>query len=127
METSNKFSYGALLFLLVLTMLLSVITMSVCFSIKGAIPAESGGGDVPAVAKVDGTTSSTESTTTAKSSLYILCEEEGAIVVKSGGETLRTLGTPAAFLPEADRALLAAGIEIESDEQLAAAIQDYEN
>lgn len=127
METSNKFSYGALLFLLVLTMLLSVITMSVCFSIKGTIPTDTGGDDVPAAAKVGGTTSSAESTTTAKTSMYMICEEDGAIVVKSGGETVRTLSTPAAFLPEKDRELLAAGIGIESDEALIAAIQDYEN
>lgn len=121
METTNKFTLGILFFLLLFVIVLSVITMSVCFSIKDgiAVQAEQTSGGLPANADVD------DKPSDAKTAIYVLCESEGIIAVKdANGEIVRTVNSYTAFMPEADREALKAGIPVYSEAELASLIED---
>ena len=127
METTNRFAAGMIALLSIIAVVLAVITMSVCFSIKAAVEANSGGKeDAVAAAATDG--KAPDGTTESKKALYRVISDNGTIAVKDGeGKTTRTLNVPVAFLPESDREALRNGIEIFSEAELEALIQDYEN
>lgn len=122
MDTSNKLTSGAFFLLMLFVLILSVITVVVCFSIKDSVAVSADGTkDVAAVATLD-------SDTPAESPkvIYTLCVSDGVIAVKNaGGEVVRTLDTYVAFLPDSDREALNAGIPVYSEAELAALIEDY--
>ena len=127
METTNRFAAGMIALLSIIAVILAVITMSVCFSIKAAIEAGVDSKD-DAVAAAATNKDTPESTTENKKVLYKLISEDGVISVKDGdGKTFRTLNVPTAFLPEADRDALEKGIEVFSESELNALIEDYAN
>ena len=127
MEATNRFAAGMIALLSVVAVVLAVITMSVCFSIKAKVEANADSKD-DAVAVAATNQNVPDSTTESKKALYRLVSEDGIISVKDGeGKTLRTLNVPTAFLPEEDRNALKEGIEVFSEAELAALIGDYEN
>ncbi|MBR6051395.1 MAG: hypothetical protein IKP68_09380 [Clostridia bacterium] len=54
--------------------------------------------------------------------------EEGYVVVRdAGGTVVKTLGTPVRFMTDGDREYFAAGVEIFTDDELAAICDDFGN
>ena len=128
METTNRFAAGMIALLSVIAVILAVITMSVCFSIKSAIEAGVDNDDDAVAAAAATNKNVPDSTTENKKVLYRLVAEDGMISVKDvDGQTLRTLNVPTAFLPEEDRDALKSGIEVFSESELLALIEDYAN
>ncbi len=123
-NATSKITFGAVVMLLIIAVVLSAISVSVCFSIKNSVTAgkEENTEDIPVIAPVDGTTSS-ENT---KKLLYRVCDVDGVITVKnSSGSIVRTLDVRTAFLPEEDQKALRDGIEIFSESELTELIGDY--
>lgn len=127
METANKFAAGMIALLSVTAVVLAVITMSVCFSIKATVEASAGkNDDAVAAAATDKTEQISDAD--AKKALYKVVSDNGLIAVKDAdGKTLSVLKTQVRFLSEFDRERLKNGIEVFSDEELEAIVQDYEN
>lgn len=127
METANRFAAGMIALLSVVAVIIAVITMSVCFSIKATVEASAGKpDDAVAAAATDKTATKNDGET--KKALYKLISEDGVIAVKDAdGKTVRTLVTQVKFLTDNDRELLNRGIEVFSDEELETLVQDYEN
>ena len=125
MENASKITFGAVVLLLLVAIVLSAISVSVGFSIKNSVKAAGKNNvteDVPANANVDGTSS----TAGEKKAIYRVCSESGTVVVKNAvGKTVKTLDIRLSFLPEADRAALEKGIDIFTDGELSALIADY--
>lgn len=123
-NATSKITFGAVVMLLIIAVVLSAISVSVCFSIKNSVTAgkEENAEDIPVIAPGDGTTSS-ENT---KKLLYRVCDVDGVITVKnSSGSIVRTLDVRTAFLPEEDQKALRDGIEIFSESELTELIGDY--
>ena len=123
-NATSKITFGAVVMLLIIAVVLSAISVSVCFSIKNSVTAgkEENMEDIPVIAPGDGTTSS-ENT---KKLLYRVCDVDGVITVKnSSGSIVRTLDVRTAFLPEEDQKALRDGIEIFSESELTELIGDY--
>ena len=123
-NATSKITFGAVVMLLIIAVVLSAISVSVCFSIKNSVTAgkEENTEDIPVIAPGDGTTSS-ENT---KKLLYRVCDVDGVITVKnSSGSIVRTLDIRTAFLPEEDQKALRDGIEIFSESELTELIGDY--
>lgn len=123
-NATGKITFGAVVMLLIIAVVLSAISVSVCFSIKNSVVAgkEENTKDIPVIASGDGTTSS-ENT---KKLRYTMCDVDGVITVKSSdGSIVRTLDVRTAFLPEEDKKALKNGIEIFSESELAELIGDY--
>ena len=59
---------------------------------------------------------------------YLVRESDGIVAVYSGvsGELITAIDYPVAGLPRADRDLLSDGIAVESDDELAMLIEDYQ-
>ena len=125
MENASKITFGAVVLLLLVAIVLSAISVSVGFSIKNSVKAAGKNNvteDVPANANVVGTSS----TAGEKKAIYRVCSESGTVVVKNAaGKTVKTLDIRLSFLPEADRAALEKGIDIFTDGELSALIADY--
>lgn len=118
METSNKLTSGAIMLVMLFLLILSVITVMVCFSIKnGLSPGEQVTdtlNNVPANAEPH-----------EKAVVYKVVSENGKLTVKdSGGNNLRVIHTYIELLPPIDREALAEGIPLYSDEELASFIED---
>ena len=123
-NATSKITFGAVVMLLIIAVVLSAISVSVCFSIKDSVTAgkEENTEDIPGIAPGDGTTSS-ENT---KKLLYRVCDVDGVRTVKnSSGSIVRTLDVRTAFLPEEDQKALRDGIEIFSESELTELIGDY--
>ena len=123
-NATSKITFGAVVMLLIIAVVLSAISVSVCFSIKNSVTAgkEENTEDIPVIAPGGGTTSS-ENT---KKLLYRVCDVDGVITVKnSSGSIVRTLDVRTAFLPEEDQKALRDGIEIFSESELTELIGDY--
>ena len=123
-NATSKITFGAVVMLLIIAVVLSAISVSVCFSIKNSVTAgkEENTEDIPEINPGDGTTSS-ENT---KKLLYRVCDVDGVITVKnSSGSIVRTLDVRTAFLPEEDQKALRDGIEIFSESELTELIGDY--
>ncbi len=123
-NATSKITFGAVVMLLIIAVVLSAISVSVCFSIKNSVTAgkEENTEDISVIAPGDGTTSS-ENT---KELLYRVCDVDGVITVKnSSGSIVRTLDVRTAFLPEEDQKALRDGIEIFSESELTELIGDY--
>ena len=123
-NATSKITFGAVVMLLIIAVVLSAISVSVCFSIKNSVTAgkEENTEDIPVIDPGDGTTSS-ENT---KKLLYRVCDVDGVITVKnSSGSIVRTLDVRTAFLPEEDQKALRDGIEIFSESELTELIGDY--
>ena len=123
-NATSKITFGAVVMLLIIAVVLSAISVSVCFSIKNSVTAgkEENTEDIPVIAPGDGTTSS-ENT---KKLLYRVCDVDCVITVKnSSGSIVRTLDVRTAFLPEEDQKALRDGIEIFSESELTELIGDY--
>ena len=59
---------------------------------------------------------------------YLVRESGGIVAVYSGqsGELITSIDYPVAGLPRADRVLLSEGIAVESDDELAMLLEDYQ-
>ena len=59
---------------------------------------------------------------------YLVRESDGIVAVYSGvsGELITSIDDPVAGLPRADRDLLSDGIAVESDDELAMLLEDYQ-
>ena len=59
---------------------------------------------------------------------YLVRESDGIVAVYSGvsGELITAIDYPVAGLPRADRDLLSDGIAVESDDELAMLLEDYQ-
>ena len=62
--------------------------------------------------------------TEASAAVYLMREVDGRVVVFKGDEVYLSTGTRASDLPKSDRERLARGIEIYSDEELKALVED---
>lgn len=125
MDSSSKFTSGFLMLMLLLTIVVSVVTMSVCLSIKGTVN-KARTDSLEAIAALSSATEEKPKEETPV--VYTVFESGGRIVVKtSDGEVVREVDCFVAFLPESDRNALRAGIEISGEKALAALIEDYEN
>ena len=123
-NATSKITFGAVVMLLIIAVVLSAISVSVCFSIKNSVTAgkEENTEDIPVIAPGDGTTSS-ENT---KKLLYRVCDVDSVITVKnSSGSIVRTLDVRTAFLPEEDQKALRDCIEIFSESELTELVGDY--
>lgn len=120
----GKITFGAAVMLLIVAVVLSAISVSVCFSIRNSVAAEKeeNTADIPVIAPAEATTSSGN----VKKLLYRVCEADGFIAVKNAdGNIVRTLDVRTAFLPEEDREALREGIEVFSESELTELIGDY--
>lgn len=123
MESTNKLTFGALFFLMTFVIILSIITMSLCLTIKNSVQVDADvtTGDIPANAGTDENPANQGSV-----AIFTLFESDGVIAVKNaGGEVVRTVGAYPAFMPAADREALAAGIPVYSESELASLIEDF--
>ncbi len=120
----GKATLGAVVMLLIVAVVLSAISVSVCFSIRNSVAAEKEENTeyIPVIAPAGETTSSGN----VKKLLYRVCEADGFIAIKNAdGNIVRTLDVRTAFLPEEDREALKAGIEVFSESELTELIGDY--
>ena len=123
MENASKITFGAVVLLLLIAVVLSAISVSVGLSLKnsGQVGKNENTDDIAANATV-GTSSVTEE----KKAIYKVCSENGVVTVKNAaGNTVKTLDVRTSFLPEADRAALEKGIDIFTEGELSALIADY--
>lgn len=127
MEVSSKIRAGLVGLSSVCAIVLSVVALA--FSLSARANAQSYVSDGPpndAVA-VNGTPEET-SAETASHPIYVMTIRDGAIVVLDGeGAITRTVGEHAIFLPADDYRLLSDGIEIYSEEELSALVEDFGN
>lgn len=112
--------------LLSLVIVLSVVTMSVCFSVKGTVN-EAREENREAIEALSWGVENKQSEEK-KLPVYTLIEKDGKIAVKGeNGLVVRELDCRVMFLPQADREALKAGIEVSGDDALAAIIEDFES
>lgn len=129
MEMGSKVKTGILGFVTLIVLVLSIVTMAVCFSLQSDLRRMSVG-DMDDARLVNGTPGNapTEGADTPEERhpLYVLKIENGELVVLDGGGTvLRSVNPNAGFLPAGDVAMLKRGIDIDSEEELASLIEDF--
>lgn len=123
MENASKITFGAVVLLLLIAVVLSAISVSVGLSLKnsGQVGKNQNTDDIAANATVD-----TSGIPEEKKAIYKVCSEDGVIIVKNAaGNTVKTLDVRTSFLPEADRAALEKGIDIFTEGELSAILADY--
>ena len=131
LENSSKIQTGIFGFITLSVLVLSIITMAVCFSLQSDVKELAATGNPGGALLVNGTP---EETTKAQEKpedrkpIYVMTIKDGTVVVLSpDGEVLRTVTKYAAFLPEDDRTALSAGIGVYTEEELSALIEDFSN
>ena len=108
-------------------LMISFVAIAICLGIRVDIKttAHDANRDVEA-AKEDEVVEAAE--TVDKAAKYRAEIENGYIVVRdAGGDVVKTLGIPVRFMTEGDREYFAAGVEIFTDDELAAICDDFGN
>lgn len=132
MDNGSKIQTGIFGFVTLAVLVLSIITMAVCFSLQSdlrelKVPEQTDDGIL-----VNGTPDTGETTTGAaeipedRKPIYVMkIDGTSVVVVNSEGEVVRTVSEYAAFLPTDDIEALTAGIEVYTEEELSALIEDF--
>lgn len=132
MDNNSKIQTGIFGFITLAVLVLSIITMAVCFSLQSdlkqiANPDSTDDGILVNGTPVDEeTTTETSDTSENRKPIYVMKIDGGAVVViNSDGELVRTVTEYAAFLPPDDIKALTDGIEVYTEEELSALIEDF--
>lgn len=100
------------------SVILSVITLSVCLSIRASL------GTVPTVFNADGPTDQTDSEK-AEPIGYVGIRGEKIVILSDAGDVVRELSADPAFLPDSEREELEKGIAVFSPEELYLVAENY--
>ncbi len=132
MDNGSKIQTGIFGFVTLAVLVLSIITMTVCFSLRSDLrqlkaPEQTDDGVlVNGTPETDGTTTGVSEVPEDRRPIYVMKIDGGSVVVVNGeGEVVRTVNEYAAFLPADDIAALTAGIEVYTEEELSALIEDF--
>jgi|GEM_PF-1674513 hypothetical protein len=131
MENGSKIQTGIFGFVTLAVLVLSIITMAVCFSLQAdlkELAAPTGPDDAVLVNGTpgnDGTTGASEDPED-KKPIYVMKIDGGSVVVVDAeGNLVRTVNNYAAFLPADDVKALSDGIGVYTEEELTALIEDF--
>lgn len=116
MEERYRLSAGVTALICMVSLIISVITMVVCLSMRADMP------------KTLESVTASESTTTGNPVspiYYVGLHDEKIVVSTPEGDIVRELDAKAEFLPESEREMLRLGIAVYSSEQLYSAIENY--
>ena len=116
MEERYRLSAGVTALICMVSLIISVITMVVCLSIRADMP------------KTLESITASESTTTGNPVspiYYVGLHDEKIVVSTPEGDIVRELDAKAEFLPESEREMLRLGIAVYSSEQLYSVIENY--
>lgn len=129
MENSSKIQTGIFGFITLAVLVLSIITMAVCFSLQSDLKEIAGPSGPDDAILANGTpedSTSGEKTDEVKKPIYVLKIDNGTLVVlDKKGQTVRTIDCHTPFLPASDYQLLTAGINVYSEEELSSLIEDF--
>lgn len=116
MEDRSRLSMGITALICVISLIVSVITLSVCLSMRAEMP------------KVLESITMSESTTQGdpiSPIYYVGLRDEKIVVSTPAGIVVRELEARAEYLPESEREMLRLGIAVYSNEQLYSVIENY--
>lgn len=132
MDNGSKIQTGIFGFVTLAVLVLSIITMAVCFSVRSdlrELQAPQGSDDgifVNGTPEGDASTSGSDETPEERKPIYVMkIDGASVVVVNSEGEIVRTVSEYAAFLPADDIDALTVGIEVYTEEELSALIEDF--
>ena len=120
MEERSRLSIGITALICTVSLIISVITMIVCLSMRADMPA--------AAENISSENADNTDITTGKPVspiYYVGLHDEKIVVSTPDGDIVRELEAKAEFLPENEREMLKLGIAVYSSEQLYAVIENY--